>query len=63
MSEPETFIPPHGGYKDLLSFKKASIIYDGTVCFCGRFVEKHDRTYDQMVQGGTIRETEHPRRK
>ncbi len=50
MSKPETFIPPHGGYEDLLSFKKARIVYDGTVCFCARFVEKRDRTYDQMVQ-------------
>jgi len=50
MSKAETFIPPHGGYEDLLSFKKARIVYDGTVCFCARFVEKRDRTYDQMVQ-------------
>src|SRR5215210_6250677 len=50
MSEPETFIPAHGGYEDLLAFKKARIIHDGTVCFCGRFVEKRDRTFDQMVQ-------------
>src|SRR5580698_10483405 len=44
------FIPPHGGYKDLLSFQKARIVYDGTVRFCERFLEKRDRTYDQMVQ-------------
>jgi len=43
-------IPPHGGYEDLLCFKKARIVYDGTFCFCKRFVEKRDRTYDQMVQ-------------
>ncbi|MFN2509417.1 MAG: four helix bundle protein, partial [Chthoniobacterales bacterium] len=43
-------IPAHGGYEDLLSFRKARIIFDGTVCFCGRFLEKRDRTYDQMVQ-------------
>ena len=47
---PEHFIPPHGGYKDLLSFKKARIIYDGTKLFCQRFVERGDRTRDQMVQ-------------
>lgn len=44
------FIPPHGGYRKLLSYKKAEIIYDVTVCFCSRFLNKRDRTYDQMVQ-------------
>ena len=47
---PQNFIPPHGGYEELLSFQKARIVYDATVCFCGRFLEKRDRTVDQMVQ-------------
>ena len=47
---PERFIPPHGGYENLLSFQKARIVYDGTVRFCQRFLEKRDRTVDQMVQ-------------
>jgi four helix bundle protein len=47
---PEHFIPPHGGYENLLSFQKARIVYDGTVRFCERFLEKRDRTCDQMVQ-------------
>ena len=47
---PEGFIPPHGGYESLLSFQKARIVYDGTVWFCGRYLEKRDRTNDQMVQ-------------
>lgn len=46
----ERFIPPHGGYQDLLSYQKAEIVYDGTVRFCERFLRKFDRTYDQMVQ-------------
>jgi four helix bundle suffix protein len=46
----ENFIPPHGGYEDLLAFRKARIVYDGTVRFCGRFLEARDRTVDQMVQ-------------
>lgn len=46
----DSFIPPHGGYKDLLSFQKARIVYDGTVRFCDRFVDKRSRTHDQMVQ-------------
>jgi four helix bundle suffix protein len=44
------FIPIHGGYKNLLSYQKAEIVYDATVSFCNRFVEKRDRTHDQMVQ-------------
>ena len=47
---PQNFIPPHGGYEELLSFQKARIVYDATVCFCGRFLERRDRTVDQMVQ-------------
>ena len=47
---PETFIPPHGGYENLLSFQKERIVYDGTARFCSRFVDKRDRTRDQMVQ-------------
>ncbi|MDO8690030.1 MAG: four helix bundle suffix domain-containing protein [Dehalococcoidia bacterium] len=46
----EGFIPPHGGYKTLLSYQKAQIVYDATVYFCGRFFERRDRTIDQMVQ-------------
>lgn len=44
------FIPAHGGYEQLLSFQKARIVYDGTVKFCERFVDKRSRTTDQMVQ-------------
>lgn len=46
----EGFIPAHGGYQDLLSFQKARVVFDATVCFCDRFIEKRDRTHDQMVQ-------------
>jgi four helix bundle suffix protein len=67
------FIPPHGGYEDLLSFRKARIVYDATVFFCARYVDKRSRTTDQMIQAarsgkqnilegsqasGTSRETE-----
>lgn len=44
------FIPPHGGYKKLLSHQKAEIVYDATVYFCDRFIERRSRTHDQMVQ-------------
>ena len=44
------FLPAHGNYRELKSFRKAEIIYDLTRCFCGRFVARGDRTADQMIQ-------------
>ena len=44
------FIPSHGGYKRLLSYQKAEIVFDATVSFCDRFIDKRSRTHDQMVQ-------------
>jgi four helix bundle suffix protein len=46
----EGFIPPHGGYKQLLSYQKSEIVFDATVFFCDRFVDKRSRTHDQMIQ-------------
>jgi len=43
-------IPPHGGYRKLRSFQCAQLVYDATVIFCDRFVEKRSRTHDQMIQ-------------
>jgi four helix bundle suffix protein len=34
----------------LRSFQKATIIYDATVAFCERFLDRRSRTVDQMVQ-------------
>ncbi len=39
-----------GGYRKLRSFQTATIIYDGTISFCRRFVDPRSRTHDQMVQ-------------
>jgi four helix bundle suffix protein len=47
---PTGFIPPHGGYSKLASYQKAEIVYDATACFCQRFLDKRDRTFDQMIQ-------------
>ena len=44
------FIPLHGGYKNLITYQKAEIIYDGTIYFTKRFFGKYDRTIEQMVQ-------------
>jgi four helix bundle suffix protein len=46
----EGFIPAHGGYRLLLSYRKAEIVYDATVYFCDRFIDRKSRTHDQMVQ-------------
>jgi hypothetical protein len=48
------FIPPHGGYAELLSLQKARIVYDGTIKFCDRFIDKRTRTHDQMVQAACV---------
>jgi restriction system protein len=41
---------PSGGYRKLRSFQATTIIYDATVSFCERFLNKRSRTVDQMVQ-------------
>ena len=46
----ETLIPKHGGYRSLKSFRVAQLVYDVTVLFCERFVDRRSRTHDQMVQ-------------
>jgi four helix bundle suffix protein len=44
------FIPPHGGYKKLLTYQKSEIVYDATIAFTKKCFNKFDRTIDQMVQ-------------
>lgn len=46
----DKILPPHGGYRRLRSFQVAECLYDGTVIFCDRFIDKRSRTHDQMVQ-------------
>src|SRR5664279_471492 len=41
---------PSGGFRELRSFQVTTIIYDATVAFCERFLDKRSRTVDQMVQ-------------
>jgi len=45
MSDPmmrnnDSLIPSHGGYRKLRSFQSAQQVYDATIVFCDRFVEK-----------------------
>jgi restriction system protein len=39
-----------GGYKSLIVYWLATDIYDLTVLFCSRYIDKRSRTQDQMVQ-------------
>ena len=41
---------PGGGYQKLCTYRKSLIVFDGTICFCRRFMDSRDRTVDQMVQ-------------
>lgn len=43
-------IPKHGGYRKVKSFQVAQLVYDVTVRFCDRYIDKFSRTKDQMVQ-------------
>jgi four helix bundle suffix protein len=50
MFENESLIPKHGGYRKLRSFQIAQLVYDVSVRFCNRYIDKRSRTHDQMVQ-------------
>lgn len=49
-SNSERLIRPVGDYRQLRSYQKAAVIFEMTFFFCHRFLEKGDRTIDQMVQ-------------
>ncbi len=49
-SNDNRFIPRHGGYQDLLSYQKSLVVYQATLYFCDRFIDRRSRTTDQMVQ-------------
>ena len=46
----DRIISQSNNYENLLCYKKALVIYDLTYHFCTRFIDKKDRTYDQMIQ-------------
>ena len=39
-----------GGYRDLRTFRSATLIYDATYWFCEKYLNPRSRTVDQMVQ-------------
>ncbi len=43
-------IPKHGGYRKLKSFQVSRLVFDVTVRFVERYIDKFSRTKDQMVQ-------------
>jgi len=50
MKQPDGFIDPHGGFRELKSYQMAEIVYDATAKFCDRWIGRRSRTHDQMVQ-------------
>lgn len=48
-SSAESLIPKHGGYRHTKTWQLADLIYDVTVRFCDKFVDRRSRTHDQMV--------------
>ena len=51
MAEIPKIVLPHGGYRNLIVYRKSDLVYEGTVLFCRRFLPQFgDRTVDQMTQ-------------
>jgi restriction system protein len=50
MNQPDGFIDPHGGFRELKSYQMSEIVYDATAAFCDRWISRRSRTHDQMVQ-------------
>ena len=50
MNQPDGFIDPHGGFRNLKSYQMSEIVYDATMVFCDRWIGRRSRTHDQMVQ-------------
>ncbi len=47
---PKTFLPQHGHYRQLRVYQVTEIIYDITFYFTQHYLQRGDRTIDQMVQ-------------
>lgn len=47
---PDGFIPAHGGYENLQSYRRSLVVFQATKKFCREYFDKYDRTIDQMVQ-------------
>jgi len=40
----------HGGYRNLKSYQMSTLVFDLTGEFCRKFIDRKNRTYDQMEQ-------------
>ena len=49
-SDKHTFLSQHGHYRNLRVYKVTEIIYDITYYFTQKYLNKGDRTIDQMIQ-------------
>ena len=46
----EELIPRTGNYRKLISYQKSEAIFDITYYFCHKYLNRGDRTIDQMIQ-------------
>lgn len=53
MSDSNSPLLPHDGYEHLLSYKVAAAVYDATVVFCDRFIDKKSDPSDNPATGKT----------
>ena len=49
MQTDQSFLPLHGNYRNLVVYQKTECIYDIPYYFAHHFLEKGDRTIDQMI--------------
>lgn len=45
-------VQSQAGYKYLLTYQLATVIFDLTIEFCNLYIDRRSRTHDQMVQAG-----------
>lgn len=50
MNAKYSLVQPNRNYTSLLCYQKALVVYDLTYHFCERFLDRRDRTCDQMIQ-------------
>jgi four helix bundle suffix protein len=55
----EGFLPPHGGYASLLSYRKAEIVYDATVYLLDQQIRRLEK--DFLKEGGLRERMTHAR--
>ena len=49
-NSPYTFLPKHGHYRHLRVYQVTEMIYDITYYFTQHYLQRGDRTVDQMIQ-------------